>query len=81
MERYTHFTLTDNATGAEYVTPFTRTCGLHGATSEDLAATDRGEGVSQELAINTVTIWNHSQGIHSREFSYKLAPPVLENLT
>lgn len=69
--RYSHYVLTCNADGAEYVEPFTEThaAGL-GLPSEVI--TEDG-GLPYDQATRLLSIWNRSQVAHRQEFSYRLA--------
>lgn len=68
---FSHYVLTVNATGAEYVEPFTvAQAASVGAPAESI--TEDG-GLPHEQASRLISIWNRSQVAHRQEFSYRLA--------
>lgn len=68
---FSHYVLTDNATGAEYVEPFTEAnCDrIVGPVADALS----GGGLPYDQASRQIAIWNRSQVVHRQEFSYRLA--------
>lgn len=68
---FSHYVLTDNATGTEYVEPFTAS-NVHAIVDGAAAALTDGRGLTYDQAARQVAIWNRSQAVHRQEFSYRL---------
>lgn len=69
---HSHYVLTVNATGQEFIEPFTAN-NLHRivfGAHESLASEG---GLTHEQASHQLAIWNRSQAVHRQEFSYRLA--------
>ena len=68
---YSHYVMTVNATGAEYIEPFTVAQANH--IGEPAEAITEDGGLPHAQASRLIAIWNRSQLAHRQEFSYRLA--------
>lgn len=62
---FTHYVLTDNATGVEYVEPFA-------GQVHSILGPIGADGLTYDQATRQIAIWNRSQAVHRQEFSYRL---------
>jgi hypothetical protein len=70
--RFTHYVMTDNATGEEFTNAFAAT-DFHNIVEGAAAAIADAGSVSYEQAAQQIAIWTRSQEVHKQEFSYRLA--------
>lgn len=65
---HTHYVMTVNATGEEFVEPFSGQ--VHGLVAGANIA--HQGGITQDQAQLQIAIWNRSQAAHRQEFTYRL---------